>query len=119
LGAENGNFKHGHAARQADGRRCSPEYYSWMAMNTRCGNPRAVGWKNYGGRGIRVLYPSFEAFLADVGRRLSPAHSIDRIDPDGHYEPGNVRWATRLEQARDARGRAPWNKGLKAPDPRL
>lgn len=57
----------------------------------------------YAGRGIQVLYESFEAFLADVGPAPSPDHSIDRIDNDGHYVAGNVRWALDDVQARNKR----------------
>lgn len=70
-------------------------------MRQRCLNPKAIGYKRYGGRGITVCdqwRDSFEAFLADVGPRPSAAHSIDRIDNDGNYEPGNVRWATTAQQ---------------------
>lgn len=75
-------------------------------MVTRCTNPRRRAWKDYGGRGITVCErwrESFEAFFADVGARPSPNHSIDRIDPDGDYKPGNVRWATCVEQNRNQR----------------
>ena len=85
----------------------TPEYRAWKGMKTRCTNDREKGWKNYGGRGIRVCdrwLNSFEAFLADVGPRPSPQHSIDRFpDNDGNYEPGNVRWATRKQQSENRR----------------
>jgi len=55
----------------------------------------------YGGRGIEFRFKSFAEFFAELGPRPSPEHSIDRLDNDGHYEPGNVRWATRKEQARN------------------
>lgn len=94
----------------------SPTYRSWSHMVDRCSNPNFRGWKNYGGRGIRVCdrwKVSFAAFLADVGPRPSLKHSIDRYpDNNGNYEPGNVRWATMSEQhlnsrrSRSARGLA-------------
>lgn len=86
----------------------TPEYKAWIAMRQRCANPRASGYRHYGGRGIRVCDEwehSFAAFLECVGPRPSPEHSIDRIDVDGHYEPGNVRWATINEQASNRRPR--------------
>lgn len=75
-------------------------------MKVRCFNVRSKPYPNYGGRGITMCdhwRDSFAAFLADVGRRPSAAHSIDRIDNDGHYEPGNVRWATRDTQQQNRR----------------
>lgn len=86
------------------------EYHIWRAMIQRCTDASRPGFKDYGGRGIRVCerwLNSYEAFLADVGRRPSAKHSIDRRDNDGNYEPGNVRWATRLEQNRNRR--PPWS----------
>jgi len=75
-------------------------------MIGRCYRPRNHRYAWYGGRGIRVCdrwRTSFEAFLADVGPRPTPRHSLDRIDNDGDYEPGNVRWATSFEQSRNRR----------------
>lgn len=78
------------------------EYQSWFAMIQRCTNPKNKGYARYGGRGIKVCerWKTFTTFLADVGPRPTPQHTIDRFpDKDGDYEPSNVRWATPTEQA--------------------
>lgn len=83
-----------------------PEYRSWYAMRQRCGNPRNVAYANYGGRGITVCerwQHSFQAFLSDMGDKPTPAHSLDRVDNDGNYEPGNVVWASKHRQSRNKR----------------
>lgn len=74
-------------------------------MLRRCEWPGAGGYRNYGARGITVCarWHTFEHFLADMGERPSLGHSIDRIDNDGHYEPGNCRWATASEQRSNTR----------------
>lgn len=78
------------------------EYAAWGNMKNRCLYKSYRSYHRYGGRGIRVCdrwRHSFENFLADVGPRPSPQHSLDRYpNNDGNYEPGNVRWATRAEQ---------------------
>lgn len=82
-----------------------PEYNCWVAIRVRCNNPKNGSYAYYGGRGIKVCarWQSFEAFLEDMGPRPSPAHSIDRKDNDGNYEPGNCRWATKAEQMQNTR----------------
>jgi 3'-phosphoadenosine 5'-phosphosulfate sulfotransferase len=75
-------------------------------MISRCEYEKFKGWKNYGGRGIKVATAwrdSFEKFYADVGPRPTPKHSLDRIDVNGDYTPGNVRWADGKTQCRNTR----------------
>jgi hypothetical protein len=84
----------------------TPEYVAWMQAIARCHNPNNHAYDRYGGRGILVCATwrgSYEAFLADMGRKPSPKHSLDRIDVNGGYEPDNCRWATALTQARNSR----------------
>jgi hypothetical protein len=80
----------------------SSEYLTWSNMKARCTNPKQTQYEDYGGRGIEVCERwrvSFEAFLADMGRRPSPELTLERINNSVGYEPGNCCWATRSEQA--------------------
>lgn len=90
------SYKHGHHK--------SAEYQSWRSMLKRCLNPKTAGYRYWGGRGISVCdrWMIFENFLFDMGPR-PPGTTLDRIDVEGNYEPGNCRWATLHEQIRNRR----------------
>ncbi len=81
----------------------SGEYQIYQAAKKRCSNPNDSHFELYGGRGIEFRFEDFPQFLVELGPRPSDYHSVDRIDNNGHYEPGNVRWATASEQSRNKR----------------
>jgi hypothetical protein len=90
-----------YSPRRTHGGGGTPEYKSWHAMLTRCLNPKHKQFSDYGGRGITVCsewQEGFANFLRDMGKRPSLRHTLDRVDNDGNYEPGNCRWATWKEQ---------------------
>jgi hypothetical protein len=98
--------KHGYCS----GGKVSPEYLAHRGALDRCHRPKCNAYRNYGARGISVCdrwrfgadgLTGFQCFIRDVGNRPTPDHSLERNDVNGNYEPGNVRWATRLEQARN------------------
>ncbi|SRR6266545_3323803 len=93
-------------AREYHGKKSTPEYHTWKNMRRRCCDSKNQDWHRYGGRGITVCpewRSSFTAFLGDLGERPTSKHTLDRYpDRDGNYEPGNCRWATPAEQARNS-----------------
>ncbi len=91
---------HGHARAG----KVTPEYRVFASAKNRCNNQSNHAYADYGARGIRFLFTSFEQFYAEVGPR-PPGMTLDRIDNDGHYEPGNIRWTTQSEQNRNQRPR--------------
>tara|TARA_R110001599_G_scaffold33832_3_gene108800 strand:- start:80 stop:718 length:639 start_codon:yes stop_codon:yes gene_type:complete len=91
------------AALTTHGMTNTPVWHSWRAMKHRCECPTSKDYPRYGGRGIKVLpewSASFESFYRCVGDR-PPGTTLDRIDPNGDYWPGNVRWASNLTQGRN------------------
>lgn len=83
----------------------SKEFNAWMHAKSRCSNPNNIGFKHYGGRGIAVCEKwakDFSAFFADMGP-CPPGMSIERVDVNGNYEPGNCKWATQAEQTLNTR----------------
>lgn len=92
--------RHGHNSTRGK----TSEYIAWDNVKARCRNPKRADYVWYGARGITICdewLNSFNAFLAGVGPSPGNGYSLDRIDNDKGYEPGNVRWATKAEQARN------------------
>lgn len=92
--------KHGHARKGM----VTSEYRIYQAAKDRCENTHNVNYAYYGGRGIEFRFASYPDFFAALGKRPSDSYSIDRFpDVNGHYEKGNVRWATKQEQTNNRR----------------
>lgn len=83
------------------------EYHSYNSAKGRCTNPKNHKFLDYGGRGIEFKFQSFEEFYKEVGSKPSEKHTLDRIENEGNYEPGNVRWATPKEQSKNKRKQSP------------
>src|SRR4029077_9431767 len=93
--SQNGRFKYG-ASRL-------PEYKAYQSAKGRCTNPNDKDWKDYGGRGIKFLFTDILDWCHELGPRPGPEYSVDRINVNGNYESGNVRWATASEQIQNRR----------------
>jgi len=98
LGRENGQFKHGGTVQHP------VEYKAYKNARNRCFNPNNPRFSDYGGRGIKFLFTSFQQFFIELGSKPKGL-SLDRIDNNGNYEPGNVRWATKQVQRNNQRRR--------------
>lgn len=88
------------------------EYGTWQQMVNRCTNPKAINWKDYGGRGIKVCdrwrfgedgNGGFECFFEDMGLKPSPELTLHRVKNDGNYKPTNCIWATWIVQVNESR----------------
>lgn len=95
---------------KAKARQMTPERLAYKNARLRCNAKSGPNFQNYTQRGVKFLFDSFDQFLSELGPRPSPKHSVDRIDNDGNYEPGNVRWATQQQQAQNQRRSPPLNR---------
>ena len=106
-------FVNGHnRATKTHGMSGTPEHRAYKNAKQRCTNPNTVRWEDYGGRGIKFLFANFEQFFAELGLRPK-GKTLDRINNNGNYVPGNVRWATKREQRANTRKCKPYTRKLK------
>lgn len=111
-------YIHGHRKGTTHGQSGTPTYRVWAGMMSRCRDRGNTSYERYGGRGIAVCArwqgrDGFRNFLADMGSR-PPGKTLDRIDNDGNYEPGNCRWSTPAEQRANQRQRGPLSEEARA-----
>lgn len=92
-------------SRRQHGLSGTSEYASWLGMMARCFKAKHKHYSYYGGRGITVCerWRAFEHFLSDMGKKPDASYTIDRVDPNGNYQPGNCRWAPKTELSRNTR----------------
>ena len=90
-------------SRTTHGMKNTPEYKAYVQAKIRCNNELSCDYHYYGGRGIKFLFTSFEEFFKELNHKPSSDHQLDRINNNGHYEIGNVRWATRSENCLNRR----------------
>lgn len=92
-----------------------PLYHTWENMRQRCNNPKHTAYKWYGARGIKICerWNNFKYFIDDVGEKPSDKHTLDRINNNGNYEPGNIQWSTQKEQLRNQKIRSSNTTGFK------
>lgn len=102
--ASQANLRHGQSS-HPNGGNATKEYNTWMLMLRRCHKVGSQDYAQYGGRGITVCerWHTFDLFFSDMGAAPSPSHSIERLDNERGYEPGNCKWATPKEQRRNQR----------------
>ena len=100
-----GNTQSCGCSRQKHGMWKTSEYEAWQGMIQRCKNPNNTGYEDYGGRGISVSeeFHDFQIWYEHIGPKPNPEHTQDRINNDGNYESGNIRWATKTEQQNNRR----------------
>lgn len=91
----------------------TPEYKSYIHAKGRCTTPTDYKYPLYGARGIKFKFSSFQEFYKELGKRPTLNHSIERIDNDGNYEPGNCKWATKEEQCLNQRKRSDNKSGFR------
>lgn len=89
--------------RTTHGMKNTPEYKAYIQAKARCNNEWTKDYKYYGARGIMFLFPNFEIFFKEIGHKPSNEHQLDRIDNDGNYEPGNIKWSTRSQNCLNRR----------------